>query len=356
MHRLPSLLWISLLLLSADSFAANHCVILQYHHFSEQTPASTSVTPEQFAAHLEYLAQNDFNVLPLRDVVLSLHHQLELPDKCVSLTVDDAYQSVYTQAWPLLKPYGFHMTIFVNSEAVDKQQKPYMNWSQMRELSRNGFGFENHGHAHLHMIRKHQSETDIDWLKRIGMDIRLAQKRITDEIDIEPVLFAFPYGEYTPELLRLIEKLGFNGFGQQSGPAWPDANSAALPRFPMAAHYANLEGFRVKVNTLPLPVVKAEPENPLLAAGENRPTLTLQLASGAYDPNALTCYVSGSAEVDAVWDADQPDTVHITPRFDLDPGRHRTNCTMPSNQRGRFHWYSHNWFIRHGDGSWYQEY
>jgi peptidoglycan/xylan/chitin deacetylase (PgdA/CDA1 family) len=229
MRLIQSLLWVSLLLLSVNAFAAKHCVILQYHHFSEKTPASTSVTPKQFTAHLEYLAQNEFSVMPLRDVVLSLHHQLDLPEKCVSLTVDDAYQSVYTEAWPLLKPYGYHMTIFVNSESVDKGQQPYMSWAQMRELSRNGFGFENHGHSHRHMIRKLQNETELDWLKRVGMDIRIAQKRISEEIDIEPVLFAFPYGEYTPELQRLIEKLGFSGFGQQSGPAWPDASATALP-------------------------------------------------------------------------------------------------------------------------------
>ena len=49
---------IILLVIATASKAANHCVVLQYHHFSETTPAITSVTPQQFNAHLDYLANN----------------------------------------------------------------------------------------------------------------------------------------------------------------------------------------------------------------------------------------------------------------------------------------------------------
>ena len=105
------LLALILLVVSSSVSAAQHCVILQYHHFSEQTPRSTSVTPAQFKAHLEYLDSHDFQVMDLRDVVLSLYHQIELPDRCVSLTVDDAFNSIHDTALPLLKPYGWTMTV-----------------------------------------------------------------------------------------------------------------------------------------------------------------------------------------------------------------------------------------------------
>lgn len=336
--------------------AATHCVILQYHHFSDKTPAVTSITPAQFDDQLNYLEQNGFKVMPLRDVVLSLYHQLELPDKCVSLTVDDAYISVYETAYPRLKKRGWPITVFVNSESIDKGRKPFMSWQQMREMSQHGVSFENHGHAHIHMIRKKPQETEHDWFNRVRMDIHTAQQRITQEIGLAPTLFTFPYGEYNPVLIDLIKHMGLTGFGQQSGPAWPDANFGALPRFPMAAHYANLKGFITKVNTLPLPVVKATPLDPLTEVGNWRPTLKLQLAPRSYSRNNLRCYVSGSDKVDMNWSDSEKDTVEITPLFDLKPGRHRTNCTMPSNTQGRFHWFSHNWFVRKADGSWYAEY
>ncbi len=344
------------LLVASTVNAANHCVILQYHHFSDKTPAITSITPKQFDDQIEYLKTHNFNVMNLRDVALSLQHQIELPEKCVALTVDDAFVSVYETAYPRLKKLGWPMTVFVNSESIDKGLQPFMSWGQMREMSKQGFSFENHGHAHKHMIRKLNNESDNAWINRVRLDIQTAQDRITREIGIAPTLFAYPYGEYNPKLMAMIQSMGFTGFGQQSGPAWPDANFGALPRFPMAAQFANLKGFITKVNTLPLPVVKAAPSDPLTPLGEWRPSLKLQLASKTYSKEGLRCYISGSDQVAMDWSDTEKDTVLVSPRFDLKPGRHRTNCTMPSRFKGRFHWYSHNWFVRNADGSWYPEY
>ena len=347
----------ALMLLLGFQFAsaAQHCVILQYHHFSDATPRSTSVTPQQFAAHLQYLDENDFKVMALRDVVLALYHQLDLPDRCVSLTVDDAFQSVYDNAYPMLKPYGWGMTIFVSADPVDRGLNPYMDWDQLRELAANGFAIENQGHSHIHLLRKRKAESDRDWLNRIAADIDQGSARIHAETGTQPTLFAYPYGEYNPAIQQLMTARKLIGFGQQSGPAWPDANFAALPRFPMAAQYADLPGFNTKVNTLPLPVVRADPVDPLVDPSDRRPALELTLAPGRYSRTNLRCYVSGRDNVDMQWVTGQPDTVRIAPRFDLSPGRHRTNCTMPSDQRGRFHWYSHNWIVRKPDGGWYAE-
>ena len=352
----PLLIASLLLVTSMNALAARHCSVLQYHHFSADTPAITSVTPQQFDQHLDYLANNGFTVMALHDVALALYHQLELPDKCVSLSVDDAYISVYENAYPRVKARGWPMTVFVSSKAVDDGLKNFMNWEQMREMAAHGISFENHGHEHMHMIRRGSNESEHAWLMRVGNDIQTAQRRINKEIGTPPRLFAWPYGEYLEPLTRLLEGMHLIGFGQQSGPAWPDANFTYLPRFPMAAQYANLPGFTTKVNTLPLPVARALPTNPLVELGQRRPTLTLSLVPGRYSRDNLRCYISGSDNVDMTWSDSEADTVYVTPRFDLGPGRHRANCTMPSNQKGRFHWYSHNWFVRKADGSWYAEY
>jgi peptidoglycan/xylan/chitin deacetylase (PgdA/CDA1 family) len=354
MVRVLSLL--VLMLVCAPAQAATHCVILQYHHISDHTPAITSVSLEQFDDHLAYLSRHKFNVLPLRQVVAAFTQNKTLPDRCVSLTVDDAYQSVYTNAVPRLKKLGWPLTVFVNTEAIDQGHSSYMSWDQMRELSSQGVVFENHGHGHIHMIRNKNAESDHAWRKRITNDIDTAQRRISEEIGDAPQLFAYPYGEFNPAIAEIINDMGLAGFGQQSGPAWPGAGLTVLPRFPMAAKYAELENFKIKVNTLPLPVVEAWPKDPLVPLQQRRPTLTLLLVPGAYSKAAIQCYIGGSSDVTINWSTDISDQLTVTPNFDLGPGRHRTNCTMPSSEKGRFHWYSHNWFVRNTDGSWYPEY
>ena len=353
---LRTCLMIPLLLACVPVHAANHCVILQYHHFSDDTPRITSVTVDQFDEHLQYLKTNDFEVLPLRDVVSALHHNSELPERCVSLTVDDAYISVYKNAFPRLQKLGWPLTVFVNTEGVDKDITAYMTWDQMRELSKQGVTFENHGHGHIHTIRKNNKESDADWRQRVINDISTAQQRITEEIGVAPRLFAHPYGEYNPATLEIISDMGLTGFGQQSGPVWPGANFTALPRFPMAANYASMRSFKTKVNTLPLLVVYAEPADPMVPLRQLRPALRLTLMADTYSKAAIQCYVGGSNDVEIKWTQDRSDQFTVTPSFDLGPGRHRTNCTMPSSQKGRYHWYSHNWFVRKADGSWYAEY
>ena len=350
-----SIFLICLCLIPGLVSAANHCVILQYHHFSDTTPASTSVTPAQFADQLEYLSHNGFTVMALRDVALSLYHQLELPDKCVSLTVDDAYLSVYQNAYPLVRKYQWPLSIFVSSDHVADDSSLYMSWAQLREMQQHGVSIENHSKSHVHLIRQQTGETEQQWLARIRHDILHSQQEITRQTGVTPQLFAWPYGEYNTALGNLLRELGLTGFGQQSGPAWTDANFAALPRFPMADRFADLEGFIIKVNTLPLPLVRATPEDPVLDPANVRPTLTLTLAPEKYAKSNLRCYIGGSDQVTLHWSEQSAHTLEVSPQFDLTPGRHRSNCTMPSNQKGRFHWYSHNWIVPNADGSWYDE-
>ena len=73
-------LWISIL--TAMVFIApayslgevpDHAVVLIYHHVDTGTPASTSVTPELFGQHLDYLAvEGDLSILILFVVLREL--------------------------------------------------------------------------------------------------------------------------------------------------------------------------------------------------------------------------------------------------------------------------------------------
>lgn len=358
---------ILLLLYVSPLIAASHCVILQYHHFSDQTPAVTSVTPVQFDAHLDYLKEEKIHVLPLRDVVTALKNDVPLPDPCVSLTVDDAYRSVYEAAYPRLKKLGWPLTVFVNTRAIDDGISSYMTWSQMREMSGHGVQFENHSHGHDHLIRRQQGEDQDAWEQRVARDILIAQGRITQEIGVRPVLFAHPYGEYDQGLLDILKSMGLVGFGQQSGPAWSGADPGALPRFPMAAGYADMSGFKTKVNSLPFLLEKVTPTEPLVPLDEWRPELILAFQPETIRQESLRCYVNGSDDVDLDWSKWNANQLVVRPRQKLHVGRNRYNCTMRaeqaigttqavhSNASVRFHWYSHNWIRRHADGRWYSE-
>ncbi len=354
MHTRLSLCFLLLVaLLAGPASAADTCVVLQYHHVAEDTPASTSIGPTDFERHLELIEELGMQVMPLRRVISALYNRQPLPERCVALTFDDAYASVYRNAWPLLRRRGWPFTLFVPTEAVDLGLFPYMSWGQLRELAAAGVGIESHGHRHSHLIRRRDGESPAAWRERVRRDIEQARQRIASETGQAPMLFAWPYGEYLPELSGILQASGLTGFGQQSGPLSARLGWLAQPRFPVSGAHADLERLRIKLLSRPLPLVRADPASPLPPVGEFRPALTLELEPSAGSDHRLNCFVDGSPNVTMDWSGDS--RVVIRPNFDLPPGRNRSNCTLPAGQPGIFHWYSHPWFIRKADGSWYAE-
>jgi peptidoglycan/xylan/chitin deacetylase (PgdA/CDA1 family) len=353
---LQSRLLAGLLLLAVfDAGAADHCVVLQYHHISDETPGVSSVSPELFQRHLDFLLQNNHAVMPLEEVITALKIGIELPEKCVALTIDDAYVSAFTEAYPRVIRYDYPLTVFVSTDAADRGLDTHLSWDQMREMQMHGISFQNHSHSHGHLIRRLDGEEIDDWEQRIAADIQTAQNRIEDELGSSPNLFAYPYGEYNEALKKTVESMGLIGFGQQSGPLWRQADFTALPRFALASIYARMRAFAKKVDSLPLPITGAFPEDPVVPLDEWYPALTLIFDPNVSDTRKLTCYLNGSSKVSYHW-LDQPaGAVVINPKGRLNVGRNRVSCTLPIPGEERLAWYSHSWIRRHEDGRWYGE-
>jgi peptidoglycan/xylan/chitin deacetylase (PgdA/CDA1 family) len=104
---------------AAETAASPSAVVLMYHRFGEAKYPATNLRLEQLDAHIADLKANRFSVLPLDVVVASLKSRTPLPPKAVAITIDDAYKSVITEAWPRFGRAGFPFTVFVASEAVD---------------------------------------------------------------------------------------------------------------------------------------------------------------------------------------------------------------------------------------------
>jgi peptidoglycan/xylan/chitin deacetylase (PgdA/CDA1 family) len=340
---------------TGTALAAGHAVVLMYHHVGVDTPPSTSVTPDQFDSHLDYLASNGYRVWSLEDIVSHLLEHRDLPDKVVAISFDDAYISVYREAWPRLHARGWPFTVFVATDPVDRGLPAMMSWAQMRELAGHGVTFANHSRSHDHLIRHLPTEQPAQWRRRVRADLLYAQRRLQQELGRAPMLLAYPYGEYDTELQTLVGALGFDAFGQQSGPVGEYSDRLALPRFPMAVAYADLTEVGDKLQSRPLPVLQAEPHDPLLAPANPRPTLSITLQPGGYQPDTLSCYVSGQGRVQPRWLDKERTRFEVRAKQAVPVGRSRYNCTARATDDAGWLWYSQPWIRRNPDGSWYQE-
>ena len=328
---------------ATSSAAADYAIILQYHHFGDDTPPSTSVTLEQFDQHLTYLAEHQFTVWPVEKIVSRLQQGAELPENCVGITIDDAYRSVYERAFPRLRERGWPFTVFVTTEGVDRQFKSSMTWDQMREMLPHGATFANHSHAHDYLIRRRADESEAEWRDRVSRDILHCRERLRAELGETPGLFAYPFGEYSDQLKKIVADLGMVAFGQHSGAVWSGSDFLALPRFPMAADFADKDQFIQKVRSLPLPVLSAVPDDPVLPDSVAFPMLRLKLAPGDYSLDRIACFVSGEGSVPVRITDRENRILEVSATKPLPRGRSRYNITVPHKAGGRYYWYSHLW-------------
>ena len=336
------------------AWAADHAVILVYHHIADDTPASTSIAPDTFAAQLDYLERNHFRVWALSRVLKALDDPEGLPDDIVAITFDDAYESVYSTAFPMLQARGWPFAVFAGTDAVDRGYNSYMSWSQMRSLAEQGVEIGNHSKSHAHLIRYLDGEDGETWQQRVKTEIDQAQTRIDTEIP-QGVLkvFAYPYGEFTPELENLVGSMGYVGLGQQSGVASTTGVRTRVPRFPISSSFAGLDDFSLRVRARPLPVELLGPMGRVVQAGP-APVLRLRIGRGDFQRTALNCFASGQGRIPVVWE--NSGTIRIQATHPLKAGRSKYNCTAPSIEKPvSYYWYSHLWMSLNPDGGWYRE-
>lgn len=323
-------------LAASGARAADHAVVFMYHHFGQVGLPATNIRLEQFEAHLEYLAAEDYTVWPLSRVVQALRSGETMPRRTVALTADDAYRSVMTEAWPRLKARGWPFTLFVATDQVDGGGKRLLNWDDVRRLRDEGMEIAAHSAAHGHMADMTPEEA--------AADFERANRRFRNELGFTPEILAYPYGEYSQALIDVARQAGYSAaFGQHSGPVGPGRPILALPRFALNERFGEPERFRTAASSLPLPVADPEPADTLLPAGA--PAAIGFTLGGGVRPESLACFHSA---------ATAPLPLRIEGRrisFEAPvparPGRSRFNCTAPAGE-GRFYWYGRQFVVKGG--------
>ncbi len=331
-----------------DACNPPHAVFLIYHHVSNDTPSSTSVTPDVFDRHLEYLELNGFRILDLPSVVHKIKTGQDLPDSVVVLTFDDGYESVYSEVFPRLKKRGWPFTVFVCPDAIDQHEGPVLNWNQLREMQAGGATVASHGLHHGFMNRRRAQEDSLLHIQRLESELKEANNRLAEEHLTTHPLLAYPYGEYAPDVQGVIARLGWTAFGQQSGVVGPQSDFTRLPRFPMAAEFAALENFGIKISSLPMPMVNLMGVDPNLdpqEAAKSAPSLELVLNTTCLNADEVTAFASKQGAIACNWLDAEGGVLQIQAPNPLPPGRSRYNVTAPVPGTGRWYWFSQKWII-----------
>jgi peptidoglycan/xylan/chitin deacetylase (PgdA/CDA1 family) len=340
-------LTITCTLLSINSWAKDNAVILLYHHVSNSTPKVTSVSPETFREHMQYLAEHH-QVLPLKEVIETLQNKQPLPDKAVVITFDDGYENIYENAHPILKEFSFPYTIFINPPLIGNVSYQ-LDWQQVKMMANEGASFANHGSQHTHMLTKNDSESEEGWLNRSMQEIDAAETILKDKLGYSLKYFAYPYGEFDLKLKTRLSTNGYISFAQHSGAIASYSDFSALPRYPSAGVYSNIQTLKVKLNSLAMPVDSVSVSDPKVDLPSYSEDLSFTVKTEDLTAQQINCFQNGQALNKSL----EGNTVTVEIHPITKPGRHRVNCTAPSiSEKGRYYWFSQPFFMPTVEGKW----
>ena len=120
-----------------SSWRRNRLLILSYHGTSiddeHEWNSSLYLAPAALRFRMETIRAAGCNVLPLDDALNQLYRGV-LPPRSVVITFDDGTHDFYAQAFPILKSFGFPVTVYLTTYYAAYQRPvydvmvPYLAW------------------------------------------------------------------------------------------------------------------------------------------------------------------------------------------------------------------------------------
>lgn len=178
--------------------------ILSYHRFGTGG-GKMVVSPANFALQLDYLARNDYRVIPLGQLVGYLAGKQALPQRAVVITIDDGYESTYRHAFPLLRKYGFPATVFVYTDFVGSGEA--LSWAQLQELSASGLvEIQAHSKTHRNLIDRVAAENDQQYRQGLEQEAKAPREILERRLAVQVRHYAFPFGDANDVVLDVLAR------------------------------------------------------------------------------------------------------------------------------------------------------
>ena len=208
--RLFLVIIVLVLPLSAFAVETFRVPILLYHRLGATAVDGMTITTPVFEAQMKYLHDNGYKVIPLRKLVDYYNGMAPAPGpKSVVIVEDDAHKSVYSDMLPIIKKYGYPVTIFAYPSAISNA-KYALTWDQMRALTKTGlFDVQSHTywHPNFKKERRKLSPSALDAL--VMTQLKKSKSRLEAELGLKVDMLAWPFGIYDDYLIGKAREAGY---------------------------------------------------------------------------------------------------------------------------------------------------
>ena len=306
---------------------------LMYHRFNENKYPSTNIKMGVFRNQIDIIKNLNYDFYDPKFLI----DEFDKPknNKKILITIDDGFKSFYNEAWPFLKKNKIPFILFVSTEPVGKNG--YMNWDEIKEIEDSEYGYiGHHSHTHEYLIDMNESE--------FINDIETSTKIFKDKLGYSPLIFSYPFGEYSLYMKQYIKDNFKVAFGQHSGVIDINKDKFELPRFPINEKYGELKRFKSLINYSPLEYKFLRPEEKKLNDNDNPPELIVQFFEKQKNIKNINCYSNDGGDWKKSDLKFNGSTMTIIFKQPFIPRRGRINCSL--NDDGRWRWFGTQFTIR----------
>ena len=174
----------------------------------------------------------------------------DLVNKLVVISFDDGLKDFYTEAFPILRKYGFSASMFLPTGFIGKKGATFngqecLSWEIVRDLHGKGIHFGSHTINHLKLYGKKEAEIDYE--------LSRSKEKIDMEIGKPIVSFSYPYAfpeqdkKFIYRLRKMLTRNGYSiGVTTRIGVTSKNDDCLFLKRLPLNS-FDDLPFFKAKL-------------------------------------------------------------------------------------------------------------
>lgn len=184
--------------------------ILGYHNFSETKSVTRMLMrTSELRSQMERIRQSTVSVISMEEFLEWRFGTRLLPEKCILITLDDGWRSVYTDAYPIFKEYGYPFHLFLYTDYLHGQGDS-MTPEMIREMQKNGASVGSHSASHPYPSdwKKEQNKGEEAYESMIDREIGATRTQL--ETMFGPInTYCYPGGYNDATMQKKLPEYGY---------------------------------------------------------------------------------------------------------------------------------------------------
>lgn len=204
---------------------ATRIPVLMYHRVgaaSNAWEARYTIGPENFAGHMQALADKGFRAVPIDSLVAWLEGGTPLPEGAFVLTFDDGFRGVRDHALPVLERLGWPCTVFLVSDLVGGRDVwtqaenpsgatyPLLDEAEIHDMMRRNVTFHSHTRSHADLPTLDDA--------RLADELAGSRAALSALLGYDVPYIAYPFGHVDERVEAATRAAGYRAaFSTQPG-------------------------------------------------------------------------------------------------------------------------------------------